>query len=52
MIRRPFFTKKQIEEIIKKHPTPFIIYDEKGIRQSARRLNKPFEWIAGKGLFS
>ncbi|MFH1838188.1 MAG: diaminopimelate decarboxylase, partial [Candidatus Kuenenbacteria bacterium] len=51
MIRKPFFTKEQIEKIIKEeHPTPFLIYDEKGIRQIARRLNKAFEWVSGKGF--
>ena len=50
MIRQIPFTKKQIEKVIKKYPTPFLIYDEKGIRQIARRLNKAFEWVVGKGF--
>ena len=50
MIRKLFFTKKQIEKIIEKYPTPFIIYDEKGIRQIARRLNKAFGWVEGRGF--
>lgn len=41
------FTKSQVEEIIKKYPTPFHIYDEKGIRENAKRLKKAFEWNKG-----
>lgn len=36
--------KEQLEAIIEKHPTPFHLYDEKGIRQTARSLNAAFEW--------
>lgn len=50
MIRKPFFTKEQIEKIMEKHPTPFYIYSEKGIRESARRLNKAFDWVEGGGF--
>jgi len=38
------FTKKQMEKIIKKYPTPFHIYDEKGIRETACKLNEAFSW--------
>lgn len=38
------FTKAKLEEIIKHHPTPFHIYDEKAIRANARRLNAAFAW--------
>ena len=38
-------TKAQAEKIIARHPTPFHIYDEKSIRENARRLNKAFSWI-------
>jgi diaminopimelate decarboxylase len=41
------FTKKQIEDIIKKYPTPFHIYDEKGIRENARKLKDAFAWNPG-----
>ena len=34
MKKTPFVTKEQIEEIAKTYPTPFHIYDEKGIRES------------------
>lgn len=36
------FTKEKIEEIIKEYPTPFHIYDEKGIRENAKKLIKAF----------
>ncbi len=38
------FSKSQIEQIIKKYPTPFHIYDEKGIRENAKKLYKAFKW--------
>jgi len=41
------FTYEQLEEIIKEHPTPFHIYDEKAIRENARRLLKAFAWNEG-----
>jgi diaminopimelate decarboxylase len=41
------FNKKQIEEIIKKYPTPFHIYDEKAIKDNAQRLIKAFSWSSG-----
>ena len=37
------FNKKQIEEITAKYPTPFHIYDEKGIRENAKKLIKALE---------
>ena len=36
------FSKEQIEKIIEKYPTPFHIYDEKGIRENAKKLTKAF----------
>ncbi len=47
MIKKPFVTKQQLDEIIKKYPTPFHLYDEKGIRQTAQQLNKAFSWNKG-----
>lgn len=41
------FTYEQLEEIIKHYPTPFHIYDEKAIRENARRLLKAFAWNEG-----
>lgn len=47
MKKIPFVTKEQIEEINKVYPTPFHIYDEKGIRENARRLKQAFAWNKG-----
>jgi len=41
------FTKEQIEQIIKTYPTPFHIYDEKGMIEYARRFNGAFSWNEG-----
>lgn len=41
------FTKTQIENSIKNYPTPFHIYDEKGIREAGRKLYKAFSWAEG-----
>ncbi len=38
------FSKTRIEQIIEKHPTPFHIYDEKAIRNNARKLKSVFSW--------
>lgn len=46
-MKTPIFNKKQIKEICNKYPTPFHIYDEKGIRANARLLNKSFSWNEG-----
>ena len=40
MEKRPFLTEEQAQEIIQDVPTPFHVYDEKGIRENARRINK------------
>ncbi len=42
--KRPFVTKEQLEEIAKAYPTPFYLYDEKGIRENAERVVKAFSW--------
>lgn len=47
MSKTPFITKEKAEEIIAKYPTPFHIYDEKGIRENARRLYDAFSWNKG-----
>ncbi|MCX6238109.1 MAG: diaminopimelate decarboxylase [Bacteroidia bacterium] len=41
------FTKEVLEKIIEKYPTPFHIYDEKGIRTYAKRFVKAFAWNEG-----
>ena len=47
MEKKPFVTKEQLEKIVEKYPTPFHLYDEKGIRQTARDLYKAFSWNEG-----
>ena len=47
MEKKPFITKEKIEEIAAKYPTPFHVYDEKGIRENARRLKAAFAWNKG-----
>lgn len=46
-MKKPFVTKEQIDEIVETYPTPFHIYDEKGIRENARRLKAAFAWNKG-----
>ena len=43
----PFVTKEQLEDIALHYATPFYLYDEKGIRETARRVNKAFSWNKG-----
>lgn len=47
MKKIPFVTKEQVEEIVKTYPTPFHIYDEKAIRENARKLKAAFAWNKG-----
>lgn len=47
MEKKPFVTKAQLEEITKTYPTPFHLYDEKGIRENAKRLKEAFSWNKG-----
>ena len=46
-MKTPFIDKAKAEEIAAQFPTPFHVYDEKGIRQRARDLNKAFSWNKG-----
>ena len=43
----PFVTKEQLEKIVSQYPTPFHLYDETGIRRTARLVNKAFSWNKG-----
>lgn len=47
MKKVPFITKEQAQNIIKEVPTPFHLYDEKGIRENARKLKQAFSWNKG-----
>lgn len=47
MQKIPFITRSQAEEIAEKFPTPFHIYDEKGIRENAKAVQEAFSWNPG-----
>ncbi len=47
MKKLAYVTKEQIEEIVKTYPTPFHLYDEKGIRANARAVKEAFSWNPG-----
>lgn len=47
MKKVPFVTKEQVEKLAETYPTPFHIYDEKGIRDTVRSINKAFAWNKG-----
>ncbi len=47
MKKTSFLSLEQAREISREIPTPFHIYDEKGIRQTARDLNRAFSWNPG-----
>ena len=46
-MKKPFVTKQQVEEIVKTYPTPFHIYDEKGIVNNAKAVYEAFSWNKG-----
>ena len=41
------FDLSTIETIAEQFPTPFYLYDEKGIRQTCQELNSAFKWCDG-----
>lgn len=47
MNKTPFVTKEQLDKIVEQYPTPFHLYDEKGIRENARKLKQAFAWNPG-----
>ncbi|WP_024866684.1 diaminopimelate decarboxylase [Butyrivibrio sp. FCS014] len=47
MMKKPFVTKEQVDEIVKTYPTPFHIYDEKGIIENAKAVYEAFSWNEG-----
>ena len=47
MKKVPFITQQQAKELIEKYPTPFHLYDEKGIRENARKVKQAFSWNKG-----
>lgn len=46
-MKKAFVTKEIVGEIVKNYPTPFHIYDEKGIRENAKALKEAFSWNKG-----
>lgn len=46
-MKEPFVTLEQLQEMNRIYPTPFHLYDEKGIRENARKLKKAFSWNPG-----
>ena len=47
MNKTPFITKEHAQEISKTYPTPFHLYDEKGIRENAKAVKEAFAWNPG-----
>lgn len=46
-MKKTFVSNEQLQKIAEKYPTPFHLYDEKGIRENARRLKDAFSWNKG-----
>ncbi len=46
-MKKTFVNKEQLEKICAEYPTPFHLYDEKGIRENARRMKEAFAWNPG-----
>ncbi len=46
-MKKTFVNKEKLEEIVKEFPTPFHLYDEKGIRENVRNLQEAFSWNKG-----
>ena len=47
MKKEPFVTCEKLQEIVKEYPTPFHLYDEKGIRENAKAVREAFAWNKG-----
>ena len=45
--KQGFVTHGKLVEIASEYGTPFHLYDEKGIRENARRVNRAFGWNKG-----
>lgn len=46
-MKKPFVSLEQAQNMIQTYPTPFHLYDEKGIRENARKVNEAFAWNKG-----
>ncbi len=47
MQKKPFVSYEKLREITAQYPTPFHLYDEAGIRETARKVSKAFSWNKG-----
>ncbi|WP_314821745.1 diaminopimelate decarboxylase [Stomatobaculum longum] len=47
MKKETFLTLEQAREIAARYPTPFHVYDERGIRENAARVREAFAWNKG-----
>ena len=47
MTKKPFVTKEKLDEIVKEIPTPFHLYNEKGMRENAQAVKEAFAWNKG-----
>ncbi|BFL47945.1 diaminopimelate decarboxylase [Lactonifactor longoviformis] len=47
MTKEPFVTYEKLKEINEAYPTPFYLYDEKGIRENAQAVKEAFSWNPG-----
>jgi len=47
IMKTPFISREKLAEITAQFPTPFHLYDEKGIRERARALHEAFSWNLG-----
>ncbi|WP_087066311.1 diaminopimelate decarboxylase [Intestinibacillus massiliensis] len=47
MEKKPFVTLEQAQALAEAYPTPFHLYDEKGIRENARKVREAFAWNPG-----
>ena len=46
-MKEPFVSDTKLREIVADYPTPFHLYDEKGIRDTIRGLKRAFAWNPG-----
>lgn len=47
MEKKSFVTRELVEKITETYPTPFHIYDERGIRENVKALKEAFAWNPG-----
>ncbi len=46
-MKNTFVNLEELKEIVKEYPTPFHLYDEKGMRENAKALKEAFAWNKG-----